>query len=59
MYMSALFSKHSHVHSEALQRVTSTVFNSYHRGSISHFEEEAELTEEDEHDYKLPGCVKT
>ena len=30
--------------------------NSYHRGSVSRFEEEAELTE-DEHDYKLPSCV--
>ena len=45
-----------HVHSEALLRATSTVFNSYHQGSVSHFEEEAELTE-DEHDYKLPSCV--
>ena len=46
----------SHVHGEALLRVTSAVFNSYHRGSISRFEEEAELTE-DEHDYKPPSCV--
>jgi len=37
--------------------VTSTVFNSFHQGSVSRFEEEAELTEEDEHDYKLPSCV--
>ena len=35
-------------------RATSAVFN---RGSVSRFEEEAELTEEDEHDYKLPSCV--
>ena len=47
----------SHAHGEALLRATSAVFNSYHRGSISRFEEEAELTEEDEHDYKLPSCV--
>ena len=31
-------------------------FNSYHRGSICP-KEEAELTEEDEHCYKLPSCV--
>ena len=43
-----------HAHGEALLRATSTVFN---RGSISRFEEEAELTEEDEHNYKLPSCV--
>ena len=33
------------------------IFNSYHRGSASRFEEEAELTKEDEHDYKPPSCV--
>ena len=46
----------SHVHGEALLHVTSTIFNSYHRGSVSRFEEDAELTE-DKHDYKLPSCV--
>ena len=46
-----------HAHSEALLHATSAIFNSYHRGSVSHFEEEAELTEEDEHDYKLPSYV--
>ena len=43
-----------HVHGEAC--LTSTVFNSYHRGSVSHFEEETELTEEDEHDKATKLC---
>ena len=33
------------------------MFSSYHQGSVSCFEKEVELTEEDEHDYKLPSCV--
>ena len=46
------FASVSHAHGEALLRATS-----YHRRSISRFEEEAELTEEDEQDYQLPSCV--